>query len=466
MRRMTGVWDRGSHLINLGLRYNPAVIPSVENEGPGGPPTALKNPPFEGFTTTDKVYGTNPTLKNFDPRVGFAYTPLSDNKTSIRGGIGVFHTMINPRIMLPYYTNNPPFGFVSLLNLGAVGVPFAPVCARFPNPFPSACGTPAYVGQGLDYNTDITPYMMQWNVNVQREILANTSVTAGYVGSRGENLLRQRNANPVQLSPDGTWGTLTPFGFAHNPVMNPQFSSLFINNADGWSEYHSLQVGLNRRFSGGVQSQLSYTLSKCTDLSSGTFLGEGATPASNPYDDSYDEGPCFYDRRHALTASGIWALPFKGNNFADGWQVTGILRTTSGRPFTPTLGNARRANLESQDTVERPNLAPGKNIEDAVTGDYQRWFDPTFFALPAFGTLGNVARNSLRGPTFVTLDLSVTKDVTFNRVGLQFRLETFNSTNHVNLGLPQADVTLPNAGQITSTASSPRQVQLAMKVLF
>src|SRR6185295_9009322 len=151
--------------------------------------------------------------------------------------------------------------------------------------------------QGIDYQTRKTPYQEQWNVNLQREVLQSTLATVGYIGSRSVNLFKQRDVNPVtpRTLADGTvvYGTTrgaAAVGIVPNPRVNPTFSTLNTGTSFATSTYQSLQTSLNRRFSGGVQAQVSYTWSTCTDLSSGNFGGEGGTASTNPYDPEYDSG--------------------------------------------------------------------------------------------------------------------------------------------------------------------------------
>ena len=136
------------------------------------------------------------------------------------------------------------------------------------------------------------------------------------------------------------------------------------------SDYHSLQAALNRRFSSNVQSQLSYTLSRCRDTTSGNSPFEGGTAATNPYDEDYDYGPCLIDRTHNLRASAIYQLPFTANAFVAGWQVSAIVSAVSGAPFTPLVG-FDQAGLQTGGT-QRPNLASGRSLDDAVTGGTPR----------------------------------------------------------------------------------------------
>jgi hypothetical protein len=156
----------------------------------------------------------------------------------------------------------------------------------------------------------------------------------------------------------------------------------------------------------------------------------------------------------------------------EGWEVATIVSAVSGRPFTPAIG-FDQSGLQTGN--QRPNLASGREIDAAVTGNINQWFDPTAFALPAPGTLGTVGRHSLRGPKFFTTDLTIMRNVSVGQTQLQFRLEGFNIFNTTNFNLPNANVFVqgpggggtinPTAGQITS-ALAPRQLQLAVRVNF
>lgn len=324
-------------------------------------------------------------------------------------------------------------------------------------------------------------------MNVQREILSNTSVTLAYVGSHSDHLQQQRDVNPVlpRTLADGTviYGSRAGTQTVSNPRLNPVFAALTTGNTLSTSSYHSLQAALNRRFEKGIQSQVSYTLSRCRDTSSGNSLFEGGTVATNPYDLNYDEGPCLIDRTHNLRASVVYQLPFHGNWLAEGWQVSTIVSAVSGAPFTPAIGFDQSG---LQTAGQRPNLAAGRSIENAIAGGtvdatcgcISQYFDPTFFTLPAAGTLGtSVGRDSLRGPALFTADLGLSRNVTVSSRGayVQLRFEVFNLFNRVNYGSPNPTIFIatadggaaynPTAGQI-STALSPRQMQLAVKLVF
>jgi len=459
---------------NLGLRYDPRAIPTLDQAA-----ALVDLAQSTGFTPITEAFSKNPTLKNFEPRVGVAFDPSADQKMAIRAGYGIFHSPITANRLGPAYALNPPFILGQQIRFVS---PTPPV---FPTPNPAASQISQM--QALDYDMGNAPRLQQWNVNVQRELLKATSVTLAYVGTHGDRLQRQRDTNPVtpRTLPDGTvvYGIRAGSQTIPNARVNPQFGQLISANTFAESDYHSFQAALNRRLSHNIQSQVSYTWSRCRDTASGNSTFEGASPATNPYDDSYDYGPCEIDRTHNLRASAIYQLPFTANAFVSGWQVSGIISAVSGAPFTPLVG-FDQSGISSGGNY-RPNLAAGRSLEDAVTGGHldttcgciAGYFDPTFFTLPAAGTLGTgVSRNSLRGPGLLNVDLGISKSIGLTGgTRLQLRAEVFNLFDRVNYGPPNPAIFIatadggaaynPNAGQIT-TAGAPRQVQFAAKLVF
>src|SRR6185503_2368746 len=155
---------------------------------------------------------------------------------------------------------------------------------------------------------------------------------------------------------------------------------------------------------------------------------------TNPYDEDYDYGPCLIDRTHNLRASAIYQLPFTSNAFVTGWQVSAIVSAVSGAPFTPLVG-FDQGGLQTGGT-QRPNLAASRSLDDAVSGGrldtacgcITGYFDPTFFTLPAAGTLGSsVGRNSLRSPGLLSVDLGISKNVGLSGNSyVRLRVEMFN----------------------------------------
>ena len=371
--------------LNLGLRYEFVTNPTTDKH-PLNTITDYKT--AKGFTTVPNVFLHNPSLKNFDPRLGFAYDPFKNHKTSIRGGFGVFHNPVAPRTYASGYYFNPPYSFT-------VAVFPAFPTPTFVAPLPSQ-------SNAVNYDTPSTPYQMQWNLNVQRQVAEATILTVGYVGSRGVHLFYQKDQNPPipSIGPNGkpVLGVLSPFGIVSNPRMNPAMGPYNGAEPQGNSVYHSMQMNLNRRFSHSVQGQVSYTWSHCIDDSSNTYGLEGGFPAMNPYDVSQDRGNCLFDRRHALSVSSLVALPFRGkftgHQVFEGWQLTGIGTVHSGSPFSPGVGFDQAGEGAAFVNI-RPNVNPGRTAENIKIGTLDQWFDPTAFTLPGVGELGNAGRNFL-----------------------------------------------------------------------
>jgi hypothetical protein len=304
-------------------------------------------------------------------------------------------------------------------------------------------------------------------------------LTVGYVGSRGLHLYGARDINPVVptvVNGVQTFGVPkgpTAVGITSNPRLNPAGAALSSEAPVADSNYHSLQVGLNRRFSHGVQSQLSYTWSKCLDDASGTYGLEGGIPWSNPTNGSFDHGRCLFDRPHVFRLSGVYELPFKQNILTKGWQMSGGLQVQSGSPWNVTVGFDQAGTVVAGS--ERPNLVlPANQI---MTGNINQWANPAGFGLPAAGTLGNLQRDFLSGPGTVNLDYAVMKETHIKeQVRLQFRAEFFNLLNHANFALPNASAFVqtvngggapnPTFGKITATTTASRQIQFALKLLF
>jgi Carboxypeptidase regulatory-like domain/TonB dependent receptor-like, beta-barrel len=447
--------------LNIGARYEFVSNPTTHQQ----PLNTVINPPFGTFQRVSNVFASNPSVHNIDPRVGIAWDVFGDHKTALRAGFGVFFDPIEARSYASGYYFNPPYALA-----------FVPL-PSFPNPFPGALPPPSQI-VGVDYNTTQSPRMYQWNFNIQRQLFESTTLTVGYVGSRGVHLYGSRDINPVlpqTINGVQTFGAPrgpTAAGILGFPRLNPKGASLSSEAPVADSSYHSLQVGLNRRFSHGVQGQLSYTWSKCMDDASGTYGLEAGAPWTNPVNGSFDRGRCAFDRPQVFRLSGVYALPFHGNILLTGWQMSGNFLLQSGPPWNVIIGFDQSGNAVGG---QRPNLV--KPADDIGTHQVARWADPSGFGLPAPGTLGNLQRDFLSGPGIVNFDYSLIKDTTLHEnIRLQFRAEFFNIFNHANFGVPNPNVFLqglnggavpnPTFGQITNTSTASRQIQFALKLIF
>jgi hypothetical protein len=456
--------------INGGVRYEFTTVPREIR----GRDAALIN-----LTDTTPALGTiyeNPTLGNVSPRGGFAWDLQGDGRTSLRGGYGLYFNTLNHQNLIVTVTN-PPFTPRVIIPNPTFPVP----------PFERGIGNSI---RPIQFDID-TPRVHVWNLSLQRELWRSTVVTLGYAGARGLSLLRSADVNvpaPATL-PDGT-----PFFAPGLPRPNPAFSTIELKTSDGDSWYKALILEVRRRFDGGVSFQSSYTLSRTEDTTqASTFFSDatnGTTSAFPEFIPGYNKGLADHHATHNWVFNVTWALPF-GRSLAgvaaalfDGWQVSGIGQIRSGNPLTVFVQANRSRSQWSPSLgpgigLDRPSLAPGRTPEDAVTGRPDQWFDPTAFVLQPAGTFGNTGRGVFEGPDLKVFDLALVKSARWAQIGdggrVEIRIEAFNLFNRTNFAPPslvafagQADGEAPLAsfGRIRATATSARQVQLGLRVVF
>jgi outer membrane receptor protein involved in Fe transport len=450
--------------LNAGLRYEFVTVPTEAN----GKISNLRNV-LDSQVTIGDPWHDNPSLKNFAPRLGVAWDPFGDGKTSVRGGFGLFHDEILPKYYFFSGSLNPPF----TTRTSIADPPFPNIVAKFdPN-------TPIRA-QLQTVNFDLqTPYMMQFNANVQRALPGDVDVMIGYVGSRGRNLIRLGDAN---LAPE----TIVNGEKVYQPQLgrrNPNFAGVWQRVTDAESFYNALQLSVLKRHSSNFRAQVSYTWSKAIDDASGINsqdFGNNVQYVMDWYDRTRDRGLAAFHVEHNLTFNWTWDLPF-GSSLTGlaaavlkGWQINNVTTMMSGHPFTVRNGFNRSGNLNttSFSLHDRPNLRAGC---DPILGGPDRYWDISCFELQAINTRGNAGRNILIGPGLVAVDLAVVKSFALggNR-SIQFRGEVFNLPNRANFSVPSGQVAFTNAaavpaanwGRITSTTTTSRQVQLGLKYLF
>ena len=426
--------------LNLGLRYDWGANPSdasnnlyqvLNPPGLSNPTGAPVFPNAPAFVQVPNVWENNPNTKNFDPRIGLAYDPFGDHKTSIRAGFGVFHELIKATVYQAGYVLNPPYTSIAAPNIPSPAPGIPPICAPVFGPVtPGGSGAgnlkcPQQVSnsQGYWYPTDSTPYMMQYNFSIQREIGTGNVVTLGYVGSQGRHLWTQHDLNaPLANTPTAGVPPGSPCGLlaclegprvVSNPRPNATAGYLVYFQPVGTSNYNSLQASFNHRFSKNFQTQLSYTFGKSLDEVSNSIgleagQGQSGTGASNPYDRNYDYGRSTFDRTHNFIASGLYQLPFKQDRVLGGWQLSGLLTAVSGFPFNPAVGfDNEGLGAPTTTNAERPNIASGCTYASAVQGNPSQWYNPSCFVLPQVGTPGNIGRDVLNGPGLFDIDFAV-----------------------------------------------------------
>jgi hypothetical protein len=468
--------------VNLGLRYSPTtLIGEVRHQmynlfdptAPGGK---------WGPVTTSSA--SNPSLRNFDPRVGLAWDPFADHKTSIRASFGMFHNLLFSRDL--NYWLQPPF--LTATQTSAQGLLYP---ALFSNLGPGANvvnvptnGTLS-VTNGDYYGVHSTPYQMQWNFNVEREIMENTVWTVGYIGTHNLHMFVQRDFNyPVPcLAPGCFYNGRPTYSSATgipNPRLDPQYNSLQLADNLADSHYHALQTSIDHRFSQGWQMQVSYTYSKSIDNGSGTYGLDGGGISSQPLNAAVDRGLSNFSRTNNFRVSGVYNLPYRASSgftgaVLGGWELTGVFAHLSGAPFNPTSA-PNRAFTGTGSNTGRPDLVPGCDLY-AGAHTLNQWFNTTCFALQPLGTYGNSGRDIITGPNLWDLDNSFSKNFRISKISegfvVQFRAEAFNIMNHPSFQLLPANTQIfagtavnASSGKIQATNSSPRQLQLALKIVF
>jgi len=463
--------------LNLGLRYAPTTVTKLDRHKLYN----LLNPPYGLFTQVNQLTGGNPSLRNWDPRVGLAWDPAGQQRMSIRSSFAIFHSPIVSRDNIPWFM--PPA--VQATQTAAQGLtypfPFTNIPVGTGLVIPTD-GTLTILQTGTNYGLRKTPYQMQWNLSVEREMFSRGVLNVGYLGSRGVHLfvLRDFNSPMPFVGPSGrrTFGVFNPVSNSviANPRLNPMYAALNLADAESDSSYHALQTSFTKRFSQHWQSQVSYTWSKSIDNGSGSYGLDGGGTTTDPFDISVNRGLSNFDSRHNFRASGIYELPFTATGavgkLVGGWSVTGIYRQLSGSPFSPTAATSSTHN-SSGSSQSRPDVIAGCKLYPDVQTRLN-WFNPNCYVMQPLGTYGNAARNSLIGPGLWNLDISLLKDTRLKeQLTLQFRAEAFNILNHPNFGNPASQIfssltgtRQANAGQITTTTTDPRQIQLALKLLF
>jgi len=451
--------------LNLGMRLEFSTAPTEKF----GHIVGLPDPLHDTSVTVGKLLENH--KQNWAPRVGFAWDVRGDNKTVIRSGFGIFYD-INPIPFLAQKINgNPPFN-------SRIGLPN-------PGLHPNLSVVPASIDVALPAYDWQTPHAVHYNLAVERELRPNTVVTIAYAGSRGLNLVRTGEINTPnpQILPDGRL-----FFPATGPRRNPSLGSITLTRPDGNSWYNALELKAQSMLGRDFQLQASYTFSRTIDESQGTISGDasGSQPlAANPYDRSYDRGLADFHRKHNFVGNWIWNMPFfrARSGFASamlgGWSLSGIVTLKSGNPFTPGIQADFTGTRFASDArgSDRPNVRAGFNAGNIIQGGPDQYYNPNAFELPARGTFGNLGRNVLIGPGLTTFDVSAHKNIPLHLLGeggnLQLRLEAFNLFNQANLSLPQrlvfngagpGEQPIGNAGRITSTSTTARQIQLGLRV--
>ncbi len=429
----------------------------------------------------------------FGPRVGIAWDPFGNGKTSIRAGIGLAHNLVD-NIGWCCRSTNPEFTNYTFPPANANTPPNFPVRIDPAGFNPAAFGAvPGSSGGGGGIETSPkTATVINYRVEIEREVAAGTSLRAVYIGSRGYHELTRSDGNtavPIICPAPGCPAGLKD-GTKYFPATivrrNPRLGSFVQMYTSAYNRYNGFALDLNRHFRGGLALRTNYTYAKSMDnassLTSGQAHGNNAVVMDN-YDRARDYSLSTFDVRQRFSFHSSYELPLgsgkaflgEAKGVADkllgGWQLNLIAALQSGFPISPQMGFNRSRDGNSS-TPDRPDMAPGRTLRDNFylrTPDH--WFDATAFLLPVAGTYGNVGRNVIEGPGLKSVDLSLVKATRITeKWSLQFRAEFFNLLNHANFGLPGNVVLQSNgtpassAGLVADTTTTSRQIQFGMKL--
>ncbi len=463
-------WQVNSALtVNFGVRYTylgpladekheiTTFVPGMGIVGPG-----------HGL---DTLYHRD--LKDYAPRVGFAWQPFKNKATVIRGGYGIFYDV--PAIA--FFAANPGGG-----NGGAAGVNANP---GGPLPIYSLTAPPGLVLQtGVDpwagatvpilgvmsVNQNLkTPYVQNYNFNLQQGLWKGAVLQTGYVGSAGRKLIYTKDINAA-LPGTGSVQSRRPYN-----GLYPTLGAINQLESGASSDYNSLQVQLTQKMLKGLTGSIAYTYGHAIDNAS---EARSVVP-SYSYNLALDRGNADFDTRHIVTTFVSYSAPGflpHMKYLTQGWQFNILATAHTGLPILFRAGTDVN---QDGDTFDRINLVgdPFANVPANTSATSRNWVSRAAFASPAAGTLGNLGRNVIFGPSFFSIDPSAFKEFPIKeRLKLQFRAEIFNVLNWTNYANPTVTFNSGSFGTITNTRNGggapglgfgePRNMQLALKLLW
>jgi hypothetical protein len=476
--------------LNLGLREEFVTSPNEIEGRCANVPSVSVNAPVVGCPLFKSI------KSNWAPRVGLAWDTMNNAKLVVRTGFGIFYDQPLPTYWQVAGRGNVPYVYLATLTNA---------------PFPAAASgidftkPPSDIKAGLrGFDYTATPYVMQFNLNIQSQLSPNTALTLGYLGSQSRHLIvtAQQNVNQWVILPDGrkcypsnTPGTPCP---GTNPgLINPVWINTSIAATIGNANYNAAIASITQNLSSGLRVQAGYTFGKTISEGDTVFGADFSSDSglTDPYNKKYDRGLAGYNLKHSFNVSYTYEFPFKGSGAAgkliSGWQMSGIIKSQSGIPFgvsTATIvPDGLTVGAFGGSPTYRPDLIAGQSnnptsgnsigcstvAAGGPLGTPDLWFDPCAFTNPVPGVYGTAGRHTLIGPRYNTLDFSLMKNTAIHEgQSLQFRAEFFNILNHANFSNPAAGIfdsrgnRVPTAGQITGTTGTARQIQFGLKLVF
>ncbi len=463
--------------INLGLRYEMSTVMTEVH----GKLTVLRQITDATPHLGDPLI-SNPTLGNFEPRVGFSWDPRRNGRTALSGGFGIFDVLPLPYLFqMNELFSAPFFESASARNLAAGTYPVAAYAA-----LTASTNTlrQAYFEPKPGRN-----YVMQWNLTIQHELLEGLGLRVGYVGCRAVHQPFRTEDADIVLPTLIPQGYLWPSPVGSGTRLNPNAGRITAGFWDGRSYYDALQIQIKKKIGSASQLAGSYTWSKTIDTGSGSMVGDEYTNSiSSPlfFNLRLNRGLADFNVSHNLNLNYTWVLgaPKWKTEFGvwalGGWQLGGVFEASTGVPFAPGFAGDSLGVGSTEPNVDVPNVLTGPGCGTYVNaGNPNHYIKTQCFGVPNPITLrGNLGRNTLTGPGLLNFDLSVVKNNYVKKVSdafnVQFRTEFFNVFNRANFSPPldnrnifdAAGAAIANAGLITATQTPSRQIQFALKFIW
>lgn len=414
----------------------------------------------------------------FAPRIGVAWSPTST--WSFRAGYGLYNIIASQNTLGP--ASEWGQGWVPAYNGTFFTLEEGPPAGTIIYPT-NANRTPDLLnGSTVWYSPYHTPlsYANEYQLDIQHQFNGGVMLDVGYVGNHGVHLQYARDINQLPVNELGQGQSARPY---------PQFGDIIEAFFDGWSNYNALQVSVKKQTRHGLTFAANYAYSKALDtLTSAGWGGSGAAERGgyqNSYDPAANYGPAANDLRHMFNGNFLYELPFgqgkplanKGgfvNDLVGGWQLSSIWVVRSGLPFTAYTSDNNSGDMTLYGHNElRPNIVGDPNSgtcpNGSKVGTLNCWFNTSAFAQPTALTFGDVGRNTLRGPDWRTVDVSLLKEFPLRRLGeagrFQFKATATDVFNRPNFGIPGRDLASAGFGVITYSNSS-RAMQFGAKVSF